>query len=313
MNLINNIIIKGEMNRICQNFEKECRRICKNKKAMVISKMLWRYDYFNVAYLNNALSLILYALYKGCVPIIEVNTDSNEYCKWDWYFEQPYKIVCKHAGISEKEFNGFKKIQCDKTKSFSPEITLVYHPHDKEFEQWKFLFKKFVVLNQETLKYYKEDAKKVLNQEPIIGCLLRGTDYTALKPKYHPIQPDVEEVLDKISNYMEEYGYSKIYVATEEKRLFDLVCDRFGKKNVYSNNRTYYDEKYFSMENDMVIGNVHFERENDNYFKGVEYLSSLVILSHCHALVAGGCGGTQFAMMYSNSFEHVYIFDKGLY
>ena len=61
------------------------------------------------------------------------------------------------------------------------------------------------------------------------------------------------------------------------------------------------------------IGDVKFDRENDNYWKGLEYLSSLVILSNCTDLVAGNCGGTEFAVLYTAGYRNKYIFNKGLY
>ena len=45
----------------------------------------------------------------------------------------------------------------------------------------------------------------------------------------------------------------------------------------------------------------------------MEYLSSLVILSNCTDLVAGNCGGTEFAVLYTAGYRNKYIFNKGLY
>lgn len=75
----------------------------------------------------------------------------------------------------------------------------------------------------------------------------------------------------------------------------------------------YYDKQYSSLKEGALIGQVIFERENDNYFKGLEYISSITILSKCNSLVAGGCGGTDFAVHYSNGYEICYVFDLGVY
>ena len=61
------------------------------------------------------------------------------------------------------------------------------------------------------------------------------------------------------------------------------------------------------------IGDVRFERDNDNYIRGLRYLSSLVILSRCDALLAGNCGGTLFSLFYNNrKYERFKIYDLGL-
>ena len=61
------------------------------------------------------------------------------------------------------------------------------------------------------------------------------------------------------------------------------------------NKRTYYD-RIMKEQSLVSIANVRFDRENDEHYKGLEYLSSLVILSRCQGLVAGNCGGTRMAL-----------------
>ena len=62
-----------------------------------------------------------------------------------------------------------------------------------------------------------------------------------------------------------------------------------------------------------LIGQIHFDRENDNYLKRIEYLSSMIILSKCDAVVAGNCRGTHFAVLNSETVKNRYVFDKGYY
>ena len=59
---------------------------------------------------------------------------------------------------------------------------------------------------------------------------------------------------------------------------------------------------------------MHFERENDEYLKGLEYLSSLYIVSQCKALIAGNCGGSQMAVFVNGGrHEYEHVFDLGMY
>lgn len=62
-----------------------------------------------------------------------------------------------------------------------------------------------------------------------------------------------------------------------------------------------------------LIGQIHFDRENDNYLKMIEYLSSMIILSKCDAIVAGNCGGSLFAVLNSETVKNRCVFDKGYY
>ena len=62
------------------------------------------------------------------------------------------------------------------------------------------------------------------------------------------------------------------------------------------------------------IKDVHFERKNDNYLSGLEYLSSIILLSRCTALVGGNCGGTLGALFFNDEkYEFVHVFNLGLY
>ena len=83
---------------LMNSFEMRIKEIISNRRIMVIKKMVWRYDFFNISFLFNALSLILYSLYKGCLPVIEINKGSNDYLNWNWYFEQPSDVLVSKFG-----------------------------------------------------------------------------------------------------------------------------------------------------------------------------------------------------------------------
>lgn len=283
-------------------------RVIKNRNVMEIQKGSYKYDYFNVCYLNNMVNLILYSLYKGCIPIIKINEDEAECNKWEWYFKQPLEVLLNTKDISKDYDVKYCQIQDSPFKCTYAEG---YYPYSKNFEIWKFLYEKFVVFNQETEDYIKKEKQQLLKGKTL-GVLLRGTDFTSLCPSGHPVQPDVKKVLMQIEKWKTEKEYRYIYVATEEKRLFDHVKKCFGEDNVLSNSRTYYDEQYYNSKHE-YIGEVHFERDNDNFLKGLEYLSSITILSSCDGLVSGNCGGSMYALLRSTDYKDICVFNEGYY
>ena len=111
---------------------------------------------------------------------------------------------------------------------------------------------------------------------------------------------------------MESEGYEYIYLATEDGRIDKAFRDVFGDK-LLINNRNYYDEIYNNQKIEL-IKDVHFDRDNDDYLKGVEYLSSIVILSKCDSLLAGNCGGSQAAVFLNRlKYKKCNIYNLGLY
>jgi hypothetical protein len=54
--------------------------------------------------------------------------------------------------------------------------------------------------------------------------------------------------------------------------------------------------------------------ENEIYNRGIEYLSSIYLLSRCDALIGGNCGGSISALlMNGGKYEFTEIFNLGLY
>ena len=105
-------------------------------------------------------------------------------------------------------------------------------------------------------------------------------------------------------------------MATEEEKIYQMFEEAFPGQ-IIINKRQYYDE-FYEIKNkfgdEARISWVHNDRENDNYYKSLEYLSSVFLLSKCNALIGGSCGGTQAAIyMNGNQYEYKYLFDLGLY
>ena len=300
--------IKKFGNTLANNPDKCYKKIRKFHRIMIIEEGSYPYTYFNICYLNNILNLILYSLYEGCIPVIRINEGKANQNQWAWYFKQPFEILTGQRDILEK----YTIIKCPiKDSLFRCSFEEGFYPYSENFPIWSSLYKKFVVFNDQVERYINKEKSELL-KEKTLGVLIRGTDYTALKPHGHPIQPELEDIMKYVKKWMYEKEYKNIYVATEEKRLFDEVVECFGSDNVLSNRRTYYDEAYYS-KGHQWIGEISFGRENDEFLKGLEYLSSLSILSSCQGLVAGNCGGSLYAMLLAEKYEDIKVFNKGYY
>lgn len=272
------------------------RRVCHIRKG------LYDYQYFNICFVNNVLSLIVEAIAQGMVPRVEIINDKGDNI-WETFFMQPF------ADVDTSSFEDVE-CECECGKCF-PAFDEIFR--DREISLWGALYNKFVRLNEKAASYVDEEIDKILEKDKsLLGVLCRGTDYTGTKPKGHPVQPELDEVMNLVERKMREQNYDAIYLATEDGRIDKMFRQRFPGK-IRINKRQYYDA-IFGECNLSLIKDVHFDREDDDYLKGIEYLSSLIILSECDGIIAGNCGGSQMAVFLNAgyySYRHVY--DLGLY
>ncbi len=72
---------------------------------------------------------------------------------------------------------------------------------------WHEIFKRYIRLNKKTEEYVDASYKRIFpSDSKVLGVLARGTDYTALKPYKHPVQPEPIEIIDKSRELMREHN-----------------------------------------------------------------------------------------------------------
>ena len=267
---------------------------------MLIDKGLYEYGYFNACFLENMMSLMVYALSKGYTPYIDLKGRGEGWTNWTTFFEQPFPVNT-NSGLD---------CVCDIEQGYyHPQFDTPYRKLDLRL--WCKVYDRLVKLNAET-KTYVEEERRQLMEGRVLGVICRGTDYIKLKPQGHPVQPTVEQVIERTRVLMEQYQMERIYLATEELAIYEKFEKAFPGL-VIVNKRQYYDG-IFNANNMSYIYEVQFNRENDIYLKGLEYLSSLQLLSKCDVLLGGNCGGACAALYMNNmKYEHVELFNLGLY
>ena len=277
-------------------------RIKKYKKVMVFKKGLYEYEYFNICFLNNMLALCLRAVCEGYIPRIEILNSKGENI-WEMFFQQPFADMPEahlpRAIIEDPHY----------LENF-PAFEAVY---DREIAlQWGKVFDFFVSFNEKAKAYIDEEINGIIKGKNVLGVLCRGTDYIETRPKGHPVQPDIDSLISKVEEVFKNGGYQYLYLATEDGRYDRAFRSVYGDR-LLINKRKYYDSVYLDQKVSL-IKDVHFDRDDDDFLKGIEYVSSLQILSKCQGLVAGNCSGTQAAVFWNNgNYRDTYIFDLGLY
>lgn len=277
----------------------------KYKKIMKIENGEFFYEYFNFCYMHNILSLIVYCTYHNCLPLICINEGKKDLIQWSWYFEEPFD--------TSRFSSSLPTVSCPKKfASYQPHFKDIYNAD--MISVWSSLYRQCVRLNSDTLNYIENEYKTIFSSyKKVLGVICRGTDYTTMKPSGHPVQPCVNEIIEHCQNHMKTSEYDAIYLATEERQIKEAFGAAFPGK-ILENKRKYYDDIYYSSQEISYIKDVHFDRENNNYWMGLEYLSSITLLSRCTSLIGSNCGGTMAAIfMNDHKYEYTHIFDLGLY
>lgn len=263
------------------------------------------------SYILTNLGQIHYAVTNGMTPVIDMQNYENSYLEkdevgklnaWEFYFKQP-------AGLC---INDIKLRNCkivENAPVFMPCDSMDFLTNEKFVKYWQDFTKKYLILNDTTKLYIDELFKEISsnNSVRLLGVLCRGTDYVKTKPYGHSAQPEVDDVIAKAEEVMKEKCCDKIFLATEDISILSRFKAHFGEKVTYTEAMRYGDTL------DKRLTEYSFNRQRDKYFKGREYLESLVILSKCQCLIGGRTNGTLCSLMMSNGFEYLYLWNIGRY
>lgn len=258
-------------------------------------------------YVDLVLSMVHYAMKNGMIPAVDMKNYPNTYLEkdeigkinaWELFFKSLTSTSLDTIYREKKHVIGNLK---DIDWNNRPTIRGVHNQKKHAF--WSSMYGRFVQLSPKAEEYCENEYRKLLEGKAnhTLGVLIRGTDIK--KCKGHAIQPSIEQVIEKVEEVLRSNpSFQYIYLATEEKKNEAEMEKAFPEK-IIVNQRTYYD----SMDYSHGLSNVSTDRERDRYSRGMEYLSSIRLLSRCGGLVAGQCGGS-FAAYYWNNNQYRYTF-----
>lgn len=278
-----------------------------NKVFFVIRRAYCKVGLFSHVMTN--MGLVDYAVKQGYIPVIDMQNGRNTYLEeskigmenaWEYFFEQP-------CGYSLRDIHEAKNVILSDglitKKNDYPDFRIV----DDEilFAYWHKVFRQYFRISSEIQREFERLRAEMLGDSKVLGILARGTDYVSAKPKEHPIQPTSEQIIEKVTEVMNNFSCKKIYLATEDKKIYDKMRAAFGKK------MTAFETERYIISGEQNINDLGKERSK--VLKGKEYLLSMMLLASCDYLVAGNVGGTHGVLLMSKGFEYRYIFDLGKY
>ncbi len=165
--------------------------------------------------------------------------------------------------------------------------------------------------NREMEEYYEA----VFGNGKVLGVLIRGTDYKVAEVGLSNKQASAEYLIPKIRQWMEEFSFDKIFLATEDQDALDTMIHEFGKNKV----RAIAQERFSVSEFKDVhlIKDLEKEKRSGLAYEAaleditVNYFYALKLLAKCNSFIASGsCSGTKMVLGFNNGrFEHQYIYN----
>ena len=243
-------------------------------------------------------------LQNGFVPIVDYQNYATQYNvdfpvngtrnAWEYYFEQPCSYTLDEVYHSRNvTLSGWRFFQA-------------YGRHNAPTKPISYEMMQLAPVKQ----YIFDIAREKIHADGIYdmtGLLIRGTDYTRLKPAGHPVSPAPEQAAQKLDEFLANYGRQKIFLATEDAEIYAFFRNRYGDLIYTTDNnlvRNYSGRDYIANE-------IHSENK---YKFGLDYIVKMICLSECRCLIASQTAGSKFAKLLNNGrYLSEYVFDLGKY
>jgi len=165
--------------------------------------------------------------------------------------------------------------------------------------------------NREMEEYYEA----VFGNDKVLGVLIRGTDYKVAEVGPTNKQASAEYLIPKIRQWMKEFSFDKIFLATEDQDALNAMIHEFGKDKV----RVIAQERFSVSEFKDVHLIKDLEKEKRSGFAyeaalediTVNYFYALKLLAKCNSFIASGsCSGTKMVLGFNDGrFEHQYVYN----
>ncbi len=269
--------------------------------------------------INKVIMHIAYAIDKHYIPIVDFMNYNTQYTDpdglhkiniWEDFFEQPagYNLNdiqhSRHIIINRQEPAPHPKYLMGQEEFYDNPGRIKYF-HD--------IFQRYIRINKKT-KVYLENIRELYfpKEGRIVGVLCRGTDYTIIRPKGHPIQPSPVDVIKDVKKVMEKYHCSHVFLATEDKDIEDLFQRSFEKNLICLPQERIRGTQmnghcYLAQEKERQLNN------RNRHEDALNYLAAVYLLTQCNCFLGGRTGGTKGVLLAADGFDYIKIYDLGLY
>lgn len=232
---------------------------------------------------------ITYARNHHMIPIVDMQNIKNQYLPeyllgvhnaWEDFFEQVSEF-----GVSEV-YNSRNVV----LSGINAHVDCIMNATD-------------IVYRQNVIQQLNKTYKELFPVKgKVLGVVYRGTDYNVVYSHATPWK--VADYIAYIKKYMKKIKYDYIFLATEVEEVTAAFKSEFGNCVFWVNQQRY------SASERRWLYSIHFDRENDEFKKGIEYITVLELLSRCDAIVGTNTGTVRAAIALNNSqYEYINVLE----
>ncbi len=271
-----------------------------------------------IACYNHVLGHIKLAMEQGMIPVVDMKHYPNTYLdpekagkenSWEYYFHQPTEHTLEEAYRSRHVFLMDGMPPKEAHPRGQGKLYLEQEKNQEEIACNTRIIREHMRLRDDVKAHIREQYDALFPRgEKVLGVLCRGTDISLRRPAGHSVMPEPEEMIRRAGVLMEEWGCTRLFLTTEQEEAVELFGRAFGERVFYTRCVRY------GNTGDHLLADIQFDRENDRYLRGLEYLTNIVLLSRCDCLLGVYVGGTVGALeMNGGAYEHVEMMDLGVY
>ena len=258
--------------------------------------------------------------YKNTVhlPLIQDECEHGKDNPWEYYFEQPggaYTLDevyrSSKVEICNPDKYGFKVVDWNNMMPMSTE----------ELKYWSRLANKYIRPTKEIRERIEVEKKRLFSEdEKMVGISIRaGYRRAALFNlgiiKGHPKVGSCEDYIEIIQKKLDEWGYSKFFLACEDREYVEKISAHFGKRCCRMNRR--YQHLFI---NGNPVPNDNMKEINREYEgcttkeRAEEYIVETYLLAACDSLYSTINGGAEFAYIVNGGkYKYMESYSEGHY
>lgn len=273
-------------------------------------------DWGIMTVLYNMLRYIDFAIRRGWIPVVDMETVHNLYLAddergrganaWESFFAQP-------CGYSLEDISAAKNVIVSSHNivlSFGYNSEYEDLTNDEKLAYWQGLAHRYIHFTPSCSSFIDEMRTDVFGsgcQAATLGVYCRGTDYLRMRPKNHNIQPEPDVVIAKAQEALDQTGLHWVYLVTEDQDICDRFAEAFGNRLLVPEVKRYRSQGGFIWQQQEML-------ERSRTLNGLEYLSSMKLLSECAGFIGGVTGGTAGMMLLREGrFPYEFFFNLGHY